>query len=147
MDIVSTKKRSEMMAAVRTRDTKPELTIRGKLHRRGLRYRLHVKDLPGKPDLVLPKYRTVIFVNGCFWHQHQGCAKASIPTTRTKWWRDKLRGNVQRDRKSINLLEEMGWSVITVWECEILKNADTVADFIFQELIKRLGSNYPRSSQ
>lgn len=123
-----------MMSGVRSKDTKPELTIRRKLHVIGFRYRLHVKNMPGTPDLVLPKYNTVIFVNGCFWHQHPGCAKATIPTTRADWWEEKLNSNVDRDRKIKHELVEMGWNVITVWECDISKNADKVVALIARDL-------------
>jgi len=106
------------MAAIRGKDTKPEMLVRRYLHRAGFRYRLHAKDLPGKPDIVLPKYRAVIFVHGCFWHRHEGCKNAVMPKTNEAFWRKKLEGNVQRDRRNEEKLKKQGWRVLTVWECE-----------------------------
>lgn len=105
------------MAAIRGKDTKPELEVRRFLHSQGFRFRLHRKDLPGKPDIVLPKHRAVIFVHGCFWHLH-GCKNTVIPKTRMEWWKTKLEGNRARDEKSRLRLNELGWRVIIVWECE-----------------------------
>ena len=105
------------MAAIRGTNTKPELAVRKFLHGSGFRFRLHRKDLPGKPDIVLPKYRTAIFVHGCFWHLH-GCKNTVIPKTRTEWWKTKLEGNRTRDERNRSKMEDMGWKVITVWECE-----------------------------
>lgn len=107
------------MAAIRGRDTEPEITVRRYLHAQGFRFRLCRKDLPGKPDIVLPKYRTAIFVHGCFWHLH-GCKYSVIPKTRTEWWLAKLEGNRARDEKNRKGLEQLGWRMITVWECEIV---------------------------
>lgn len=113
--------RSYNMSRISGKDTKPEIMVRKFLHSNGFRYSLHRKDLPGKPDLVLPKYNSVIFVHGCFWHAHEDCKYFKIPETRTDWWKQKLYANKERDEKHIQKLEEMGWSVIVVWECE-LKN-------------------------
>ena len=106
------------MAAVRTRGTKPEMVVRSILHRLGYRYRLHRADLPGKPDIVLAKHRTVILVHGCFWHRHRRCAFAYVPKSREEFWHKKLEGNADRDRRVRKALRRMGWRVITVWECE-----------------------------
>ena len=118
-DVVSSVKRSEMMSGIRNKDTKPEITVRKLLHKQGFRFRLHRKDLPGKPDIVLPKYKTVIFVNGCFWHGHENCHLFRLPKSRTEFWSKKINGNVKRDHNKTRLLLDAGWKVITVWECAI----------------------------
>ena len=115
------------MAQVKSENTSPELAVRKLLHRLGYRFRLHRKDLPGKPDIVLPKYKTVIFVHGCFWHGHPGCKRAARPTSNTDFWNKKLDRNIERDRKAREELEKTGWRVITIWECEI-KNAEKVEE-------------------
>lgn len=117
MDIVDQPTRSRMMSNIKTKGTKPEMVVRGLLHGAGFRYRLHRKDLPGRPDLVLPKYRAVIFVHGCFWHLHQGCAIVKIPASNRQFWLDKLGKNRDRDIKQINELIALGWRVLVVWEC------------------------------
>ena len=106
------------MAAIRGRDTKPELVVRRYLHRHGLRFRLHDKSLPGKPDLVFKRYNTVVFVHGCFWHHH-GCKNSVWPKTRSGFWRSKIAGNIRRDRARIHELRSSGWKVVVIWECEI----------------------------
>ncbi|WP_235858812.1 very short patch repair endonuclease [Tritonibacter mobilis] len=106
------------MAAIRGSDTKPEMIVRRGLHARGFRFRLHSKDLPGKPDLVLPKYRAVVLVNGCFWHGHC-CPLFKWPASRAEFWRDKIRANIERDFRNRNLLEAKGWRVAVVWECAL----------------------------
>jgi DNA mismatch endonuclease, patch repair protein len=111
------------MAAIKGKNTKPELLVRSWLHKHGFRFRLHQKDLPGKPDIVLPKYRTVIFVHGCFWHSH-GCKNSVVPRTRREFWIEKLRMNWTRDRKSIRELRGLGWHTRTVWECDVRANAE-----------------------
>lgn len=117
VDVVDPATRSRMMAGIRGKDTKPEMLVRRALHKAGFRYRLHVKDLPGRPDIVLPKYRTVIFVHGCFWHGHD-CKHFKWPKTRAEFWRKKIEGNVTRDRIAVSELERRGWRVITIWECD-----------------------------
>lgn len=107
------------MSRIRAKDTKPEMQVRRMLHAAGFRYRLHVKDLPGKPDIVLPKWKTVIFVHGCFWHHHEGCKNATTPKTRTEWWLRKFETNRKNDELAREKLEAEGWNVIAVWECEI----------------------------
>ena len=111
--------RSRIMSAIRGHDTTPERLVRSKLHRHGLRFRLHVRGLPGRPDIVLPRHRTVILVHGCFWHRHIGCAKSTLPATNRAWWVAKLRRNRARDRRNIRDLRVAGWRVIVVWECEL----------------------------
>lgn len=117
-DRITPETRSRNMAAIRSGNTKPELKVRQFLHSCGFRFRLHRRDLPGKPDITLPKFRTVVFVHGCFWHLH-GCRNTVIPKTRTDWWTSKLEGNRVRDEHNRIRLEALGWHVIIVWECEI----------------------------
>jgi DNA mismatch endonuclease (patch repair protein) len=116
--------RSANMRANRSKDTSPELRLRKALHTRGLRYRLHVKELPGKPDIVLPSRQTVVFVHGCFWHQHRGCKLANIPRQRVDYWGPKLARNVERDATHQRALEASGWRVVTVWECQTRKDLE-----------------------
>ena len=107
------------MSQIRNKDTKPEMLVRKFLHSQGFRYRLHVKDLPGKPDIVLPKYKTVIFINGCFWHGHEGCKYFVAPKTRTEWWLSKINQNKNNDIDNNNKLINLGWKIITVFECQL----------------------------
>ena len=113
--------RSYNMSRIKSKDTKPEMIVRRFLFKNGFRYRLHVKDLPGKPDIVLPKYKTVIFVNGCFWHGHKGCRYFVIPKTRTDWWLEKITRTIDRDRGNLYQLKALGWNVITIWQCQFTK--------------------------
>lgn len=117
-DRISPEHRSWNMSRIKNRDTKPELIVRSLLHRMGYRFRLHRKDLPGKPDIVLPKYKTVIFVHGCFWHRHPRCKFAYTPKSRLDFWLEKFQKNVHRDAKIKRQLEKLGWHVITIWECQ-----------------------------
>ncbi|MBC8787302.1 DNA mismatch endonuclease Vsr [Pseudomonas fluorescens] len=117
IDVVDGVTRSRMMAGILGKNTRPELIVRRYLHACGYRYRLHRKDLPGKPDLVLPKYKLVIFVHGCFWHRHANCVYATSPSSRRDFWEEKLNGNISRDQRQISLLNAEGWRVIVVWEC------------------------------
>jgi DNA mismatch endonuclease (patch repair protein) len=110
--------RSALMARIRSRDTRPELEVRRALHARGLRFRLHRRDLPGTPDIVLPRHRLAILVHGCFWHRHRGCGPLSLPRTRTDYWAQKFAANTKRDRKTAKALAARGWAVEVVWECE-----------------------------
>lgn len=121
MDIVTPEVRSGMMSGIRGKDTAPELKVRRFLHANGFRYRLHRKDLPGKPDIVLPKYKVCIFVNGCFWHRHKGCKLASEPKSREEFWNRKFSENVARDQRNIKSLQDAGWRVAVVWECVLRK--------------------------
>ncbi len=118
-DIVSSEKRSQMMSGIRSKDTKPELILRSQLHRAGYRFRVNDSRLPGKPDIVLPKYKTVIFVHGCFWHRHEGCKFAYTPKSRIVFWKKKFDDNVKRDAIVREKLEDLGWRVMVVWECEV----------------------------
>ncbi len=119
MDKLSAERRSANMRQIRSKDTNPELVLRRLLHRLGYRFRLHCKDLPGKPDLVFPARRKVIFVHGCFWHQHSGCREGRVPGTRLEYWAPKLARNQQRDQAAQSALEELGWQFLVVWECEL----------------------------
>src|SRR3954471_11684899 len=116
-DVHSKEVRSYNMSRIKGKNTKPEMLVRKFLHAYGFRYRLHVKDLPGKPDIVLPKYKTVIFVHGCFWHGHEGCRYYVVPKTRTDWWVTKIGRNKDNDAKVAEQLEGLGWKVIVIWEC------------------------------
>ena len=117
-DIVDKQRRSEIMAGIRGRDTAPEMAVRRIAHRMGLRFRLHRKHLPGRPDLVFPKHRLVVFVHGCFWHRHEGCRQATIPKSRVVFWTEKFAMNVARDARQESALKEQGWRVLVIWECE-----------------------------
>ena len=119
MDDLTPEKRSWNMSRIRGSNTKPELLVRSLLHRLGYRFRLHRRDLPGTPDIVLPKHRTVIFVHGCFWHRHPGCRYAYAPKSRVQFWKKKFAANVGRDARTRRTLEQAGWQVLVVWECEL----------------------------
>lgn len=107
------------MSMIKGKNTKPEMIVRKFLFQNGFRYRINYSKLPGKPDIVLPKYKTVVFINGCFWHGHEGCKYFVIPKTRTNWWLDKINGTIERDIKITSELEKLGWKVKTIWECEL----------------------------
>lgn len=124
MDIWTREKRSEVMSKIRGKNTKPEIILRSRLFRQGFRFRLHRKDLPGKPDIVLPKYRTVIFVHGCFWHYHNNCREGRIPSSNSEFWREKLNRNIVKDEANIKALKKDNWKVIVIWECEIEKQIE-----------------------
>ena len=111
--------RSRNMSAIKSKNTKPEITLRKLLHSMGYRFRLHRKDLPGSPDIVLPKYKTVIFVHGCFWHRHENCKYATTPKTRKEFWESKFKANVKRDKEIQEKIKNIGWQSVVVWECEI----------------------------
>jgi DNA mismatch endonuclease (patch repair protein) len=123
MDRLTKEQRSQNMAQIKSCDTKPEKLVRSLLHHIGYRFRLHVKTLPGSPDIVLPRYKTVIFVHGCFWHRHEGCPYTTTPATRTEFWAKKFAGNIQRDKAAVEALAKLGWMALVVWECE-LKDMD-----------------------
>lgn len=120
-DIITKEERSELMSHIRSVNTKPEVALRRALWRRGFRYRVNVKNLPGSPDIVLPKHRTVVFVHGCFWHGHKGCKEFTVPKTNTDFWVKKVARNQERDQEVWRKLEAKGWSVVIVWECELVK--------------------------
>jgi len=118
-DVHSKEVRSFNMSRIKGKDTKPEMLVRRYLHANGFRYRLHVKDMPGKPDIVLPKYKTVIFVHGCFWNGHKNCRYFVVPKTRTEWWMNKINGNIANDVNAAKALQEDGWRIIIIWECDL----------------------------
>ncbi|MHC6082990.1 very short patch repair endonuclease [Ralstonia solanacearum] len=133
MDSVSAARRSEIMGRVRSRDTKPELLVRRLIYAMGYRYRLHAKDLPGKPDLVFRSRRKVVFVHGCFWHRHPGCAFARLPKSRMEFWLPKLEANRQRDIKNERALQEADWTTLIIWECELadlVKLKERIKEFL-----------------
>jgi len=134
-DIWSKEKRSAVMANIRGKNTKPEILLRSYLFKSGFRFRIHPKELPGKPDIVLPKYKTAIFVHGCFWHYHQGCREGRVPNTNSKFWLDKLSKNVERDAKSEKLLKSLGWKVIIIWECDIEKRIEETGSLLIKNII------------
>ncbi|MCM1060539.1 MAG: very short patch repair endonuclease [Eubacterium sp.] len=124
------------MSQIRSVNTKPEETVRKFLFSRGFRYRKNDRRFPGKPDIVLPKYRTVIFVNGCFWHGHNGCRYFVMPKSNTNYWKNKIERNIVRDRKNIELLEQQGWKVIVIWECQLKKDVRDAALCKLEDKIK-----------
>ena len=137
-DTLTSEHRSWNMSRIKGRNTGPELRLRSLLHRAGFRFRLHTKDLPGRPDVVLPKYRAAIFVHGCFWHRHSGCRYATNPATRPDFWESKFRANVERDERNHRALLDAGWRVAIVWECALRavgagKTSDQIADWIRTE--------------
>ncbi|MGI9065493.1 MAG: very short patch repair endonuclease [Pyrinomonadaceae bacterium] len=121
VDSISSVRRSENMRRIKSKGMKPEIAVRQAVHRMGYRYRLHVADLPGRPDLVFPRLGKIIEVRGCFWHQHSGCIDSHIPKSRVEYWRPKLRGNQTRDKDNLRKLRSLGWRVLLVWECEVRK--------------------------
>lgn len=127
MRIPTTPQRSRMMSSIRGKDTRPERTLRTLLFAEGFRYRLHVRSLPGSPDLVLPKYKAVIFVHGCFWHRHENCRYATTPKANGEFWSRKFEGNVARDARHIEQLRKLGWRVAIVWECALKHSAEPAA--------------------
>jgi DNA mismatch endonuclease (patch repair protein) len=136
MDTLTPAERSQLMAKIRGKNTQPELIVRSMLHRAGYRFSLHRKDLPGKPDIVLRKYSTVIFVHGCFWHRHKSCKTASTPKTNVAFWQAKFDRNVSNDRKHARELRKLGWQVLTIWECQ-LKTPERVLQRIERQLAGR----------
>lgn len=140
-DVVDQATRSRIMAGIQGRNTKPELVLRKALHARGLRYRLHYKGLPGRPDLVFPKFRAVVFVHGCFWHRHEGCRFTTTPATRPEFWAQKFEQNVLRDQRTLAALEQSGWRTAVVWECAIKEyGGEQVGDKISEWLAEGHGS-------
>lgn len=122
------------MAKVRQKNSSPEISLRKELHRRGLRYRLHVRGLPGSPDIVFPKHKVAVFVNGCFWHRHKGCARASFPKTNQHFWEEKFAANVARDERNYRDLRSMGWLPVVIWECQILGSPADAATLVQKAL-------------
>ena len=126
VDRITKEHRSWNMSRIKGSDTKPEKMLRSALHRAGFRFRLHDKHLPGKPDLVLRKFKAVIFIHGCFWHRHKDCDKAYTPKSNVDFWKEKFRRNIERDKQKAKELSEKGWEVVTVWECEIERDLSSV---------------------
>ncbi len=137
-DVHNKATRSYNMSRIKAKDTKPEMIVRRFLFANGLRYKLHDKKLPGKPDIVLPKYKTVIFVHGCFWHGHKDCKYFVVPKTRTEWWLDKINGNKENDRKKTKLLKQAGWKVIVIYGCKLKK---TLLNKTLNKLLLAVKSN------
>lgn len=135
IDRISEERRSWNMSRIRGKDTTPEVLLRKALHGAGFRFRLNVRDLPGRPDIVLPKFRAVIFVNGCFWHRHEGCAKTTTPKSNVDFWQKKFGDTVERDRRNKRELEILGWQVITVWQCEIEASLEDLKKIIIKQLV------------
>ena len=133
-DILTKEKRSWNMSRIKGKDTKPEVLLRSMLHKEGFRFRIHVKHLQGKPDIVLPRYRSVVFVNGCFWHRHCGCEYAYNPKSRIEFWKDKFEKTVSRDKEKVKRLVADGWRVFIVWECEINKEPNKTLKKLINQL-------------
>lgn len=133
-DQISPERRSAVMARIAGKNTGPEMRVRKAAHALGLRFRLHRKDLPGKPDLVLPKHQAAVMVHGCFWHRHEGCRRASSPKSNTGYWGAKLDRNVARDQRNAAELERLGWRVVVIWECET-KNPESLGSILRQRLL------------
>ena len=125
------------MSRIRSKNTKPEILVRSILHRAGYRFRIHVKKLPGTPDIVLPKYRTVIFVHGCFWHRHTNCNNSTMPKTRIEFWESKFKSTIERDRIKIEKLRLSGWNVVIIWECELEHGVITLINRLSNELSEK----------
>lgn len=138
MDILTPKKRSWNMSRIGGKDTRPEKKMRSLLHAKGYRFKLSDKGLPGRPDIILPKYRAVIFVHGCFWHRHPDCKYAYTPKSRVDFWKEKFAQNVKRDKKNLSLLRRTDWLTIVVWECEIKKNTEDVLNRVSEILQQQL---------
>lgn len=143
-DVHSKKVRSHNMASIRNKDTKPEMIVRRFLFSKGFRFRINVKSLPGKPDIVLKKYRTVIFINGCFWHGHEGCKYFVIPQTRTEWWTEKIRKNKERDSETREKLRGAGWNIIVVWECQLKPKQRMTSLSVIESLLQQFFLNMNR---
>ena len=136
MDTLTKEQRHNNMVSIRSKDTSPEIKLRKELFKRGYRYRKNLDSLPGKPDIVLPIYSTVIFVHGCFWHRHPGCKRATMPKSNIDYWKKKFERNIENDNRTRNALEMLGWTVIEIWECEIKKDVIGVVDNI-EDLLSR----------
>lgn len=134
-DKVDKKRRSEIMSSIRGQNTKPEMIVRKYLFSKGFRYRLHDKSLPGKPDIKLTKYNSLVFINGCFWHGHTDCKIYVMPKTNKKFWYSKIENNVERDKRNLELLKNLGWKIIVVWECEIKRKN---RDLALQNLVDKI---------
>ena len=136
-DVHSPEVRSYNMSRIRGKNTKPEMKLRSLLHRAGFRFRVHDSNLPGTPDIVLPRYKSAIFVNGCFWHRHEGCKYCAMPKTRKDFWEKKFSDTVKRDRAKHKQLQEAGWDVLVVWECELKTDSEIMVKGLIKQLQKR----------
>ena len=134
-DIFTKEKRSKIMSNISGKETKPEIIVRKYLFSKGYRFRKNVKNLPGKPDIVLKKYNTIIFVHGCFWHNHEGCKRSKLPETRKEFWKKKIYGNVERDKMNLKLLNDLGWNTVVLWQCELTATK-------FEETIQKVIKKY-----
>lgn len=143
-DVMTPEQRSRCMAAIKGKDTKPEMIVRKYLFSRGMRFRVQVRKLPGTPDIVLPKYKTVIFVNGCFWHGHEDCKYFRLPKSNVEFWKEKIKRNIERDRESMQALLDLGWKIIRVWECELRNkaNREDTLNKIYKSITSPNGSSY-----
>lgn len=143
-DVMTPEQRSRCMAAIKGKDTKPEMIVRKYLFSRGLRFRVQVRKLPGTPDIVLPKYKTAVFVNGCFWHGHEGCKYFRLPKSNVEFWKEKIERNIERDRESMQALLDLGWKVIRVWECELRNkaNREAILNKIYNSITTSGNSGY-----
>lgn len=133
-DHITKDRRSWNMSRIRSRHTKPELIIRSLLHRAGYRFRINYNKFAGKPDIVLPKYKTVLFVHGCFWHRHENCSRATTPNTNREYWLKKFQKNVKRDVRNQTKIKALGWKIIVVWECEVMKDPVSILNVIIRKL-------------
>lgn len=138
MDSLTQEKRSWNMSRIKGKNTRPEIAMRSLLHRNGFRFRLQAKELPGKPDIVLPKFKTVIFVHGCFWHRHKNCKYCYTPKSRKDFWTDKFNRTIQRDAEQVSALKQLGWEPVIVWECELKESSAKTLKQIEANLNKRL---------
>jgi len=148
-DVLTPAQRRLNMSRIRGRDTKPEMIVRRGLHALGLRYKLHDKTLPGRPDLVLPRFKTVVFVHGCFWHAHR-CANSKMPSTRPEFWQRKIKGNAERDIRVQRALQEQGWRVVVVWECTLRAAGKTSAVGLLSDLARLIrghGVRHPNTNR
>ena len=141
MDVVDATTRSRMMKGIRSKDTQPEMIVRKYLHAHGFRYRLHARELPGSPDLVLPRYRVAILVHGCFWHRHRGCKYATTPTNNAEQWKRKFEANTERDARKEAALRAAGWRVIVIWECELRNAAEERLHGLANEITNSISQN------
>jgi DNA mismatch endonuclease, patch repair protein len=136
-DNLTRDKRSWNMSRIRSTDTKPEIIVRSLLHHSGYRFSLKLKNLPGKPDIVMPKYKLVIFIHGCYWHRHKGCKNATTPHTRRNWWENKFQENIVRDKRTKKELIKKGWKVIVIWECQVYGQTEKV----LKRITRKIGTN------